>query len=142
MSTFGGRLREVMGDLRLDQTEVCRRTGESSGNLSRWVNEEYSPKIAQAVAVADALGVSVGWLVAGQGPKWAAELEVSPEAERIRRVALLEGATVLTDMADTPTPLARPGGATVAEVFEEAAQHLPPQPPGQVERPARRRRKA
>lgn len=67
--------------------------------MSRWLAGEFVPKVAQAVAVAGGLGLSVGWLVAGQGPKWAAHLEANPDLVAYRATVLREAADALDRMA-------------------------------------------
>lgn len=114
MSTFDGRLREVLRRLHLTAAGAAERVGTSPANISRWSDGTVEPKIGQAADLARGLGVSVGWLVAGQGPMWAAEIEASPEAAVIRELVYLEMADFLRERAVAiatghAEPLVEPG---------------------------------
>ncbi len=102
MSGFGGRLGEVLMELDLTTRTAAERIGTSKANVSRWLAGTVEPKIGQAEQVARALLVSVGWLVAGEGPKWSALVQVNPDAMAIRAAALREAVQVLERLAEAP----------------------------------------
>lgn len=67
--TIGGRIRERRLRLDLTQDAVCDATGLSKGFYSDIENDKTNMSVANVIRVADALDVSVEWLVRGHKPK-------------------------------------------------------------------------
>ena len=118
--------------LRISPSEAAAKAQTSTANLSRWMDGSVEPKIGPAANLAAALGISVGWLVAGQGPRWAAQVAAEPDAEELRRLAMLEAADLLTQKAvaiatGQAEPVAEEGaeplGPAIPRTPEELARH-------------------
>ena len=66
---IGKRIRARRLRLDLTQDEVCDATGLSKGFYSDIENDKTNMSVANVVRVADALSVSVEWLIRGHHPK-------------------------------------------------------------------------
>lgn len=64
---FATRLRQVMKARQLTQVELARRLHRRQAEISRWVNGAW-PNEQALIDLADGLGVSLDYLVAGRGP--------------------------------------------------------------------------
>jgi phage repressor protein C with HTH and peptisase S24 domain len=64
MLIFWEQVRKLLTD-DLNQAWLCRKIGVSSSTLSAWINRNRLPKADLAVQIAQALGVSVEYLVTG-----------------------------------------------------------------------------
>lgn len=64
---FGDRIREA-ADLIGGQLELSRRTGISATSINNYVLGTSDPSRTRLVAMANATGVSAGWLATGEGP--------------------------------------------------------------------------
>ena len=78
MLDFWERYLKALENEGISQADVCRRTGIYSGTLSSWIKNGRYPAADLAVSVARAAGVSVEYLVEGEGAK-------SDLRERFRR---------------------------------------------------------
>lgn len=65
MLSFWKRVRDLLSE-DLNQAWLCRKIGVSSSSLSAWINRDRIPKADMAVKIAEALGVSVEFLVTGK----------------------------------------------------------------------------
>lgn len=63
------RMREAVG--KNNQSEVARRAGVSTRTLQRYLDGGGGLKLTALVAIADACGVSVEWLITGRGDRQA-----------------------------------------------------------------------
>ena len=61
--TFGERLTRLREDARLSQSALARRVGVSQSAVSQMESGERSPSYGMLVQLAEALGVSVAYLV-------------------------------------------------------------------------------
>lgn len=66
------RLREVVGDE--SQRSFAGRCGFSDRLLGSYLHGEKLPGVENLRAIADAVGVTVDWLVSGRPPKWRSEV--------------------------------------------------------------------
>lgn len=66
MSIFWEKALSIMEDKGLRQVDLMRVTGQSRSGVSAWVTRDLVPKADDALKIADLLGVSVRYLVAGQ----------------------------------------------------------------------------
>ena len=74
--TFGERLGRLREDARLSQSALARRVGVSQSAVSQMESGERSPSYGMLVQVADALGVSLAYLVGAETE------ELSPAEEK------------------------------------------------------------
>lgn len=95
-STFGDRLAAAREAAGLNQTDLARRTGVRLSSIRSWENDQSEPRANTLQRVAGILGVSLMWLLAGEGDG-VAELETSA-AEDMREL-LLELRSLRTDHA-------------------------------------------
>lgn len=65
--TFGQRLKRVRSDRKLLLSDVRRLTGVETSNLSRYECSKASPQVKTVKKIAEGLGVSVKWLLNGNG---------------------------------------------------------------------------
>ena len=64
MSTqFINRLKAVMAEHKITQTELAKRTGIRQSSISDWLNNRYEPKQDKVYILANALSVSPAWLL-------------------------------------------------------------------------------
>lgn len=63
--TIGGRIRERRLRLELTQDDVCDAAGLSKGFYSDVENDKTNMSVDTVIRVADALDVSVEWLIRG-----------------------------------------------------------------------------
>lgn len=69
MSTqFINRLKSVMAEHKISQTELAKRTGISQSSISDWLNNRYEPKQDKVYLLANALNVSPAWLLGYDEP--------------------------------------------------------------------------
>lgn len=64
--SFVTRLRAAMAARSVDQSELARRLGITSQAVNQWLAGETAPKGKRLARVADELGVSLDWLLAGR----------------------------------------------------------------------------
>lgn len=70
MSTqFINRLKSVMAEHKISQTELAKRTGISQSSISDWLNNRYEPKQDKIYLLANVLNVSPAWLLGYDEPK-------------------------------------------------------------------------
>lgn len=67
--SIGGRIRETRLRLGLIQDEVSESAGLSKGFYSDVENDKINMSVPNLVRIADALGISVEWLIRGHKPK-------------------------------------------------------------------------
>lgn len=93
MDTFGGRLAFVMGTKHIGANELARIGGYSQGYGSR-LSRGYAvmPRPDRCKAMAEALGVSVMWLMYGDGPMEVGGPAPAAANDISERLAALEGA--------------------------------------------------
>ena len=64
MSTqFINRLKAVMAEHKITQTELAKLTGIRQSSISDWLNNRYEPKQDKVYILANALNVSPAWLL-------------------------------------------------------------------------------
>ena len=66
-ATFGMRLREAREKAGLSQMDLSEKCGASQTMISNWERGRFFPSLYYVIHVAQALGVRVGWLAAGEG---------------------------------------------------------------------------
>jgi transcriptional regulator with XRE-family HTH domain len=69
LGTFAGRLKCARDETGLTQLELAVQAGFRPESISRWERGENEPELANARALAEALGCSIDWLVSGVGPR-------------------------------------------------------------------------
>jgi transcriptional regulator with XRE-family HTH domain len=69
LRTFKGRLQTALKEMGIDARELSRRSGVSESAISR---SATGMNLWIAIAIARALGLRVGWLVANEEPQWVA----------------------------------------------------------------------
>lgn len=74
---FGDRIREA-ANLIGGQLELSRRTGISATSINNYVLGTSDPSRTRLVAIANATGVSAGWLATGEGPMRLEEAQEQP----------------------------------------------------------------
>lgn len=62
MNNFSKRLREALSVAKMTQSELSQKTGIPKSAMSEYCSGAYAPKWARLVSIAEALGVSHGWL--------------------------------------------------------------------------------
>ncbi len=66
-STFGDRLGAAREGAGLSQTDLARRAGVRLSSIRSWENDQSEPRANTLQRVAGILGVSLMWLLAGEG---------------------------------------------------------------------------
>lgn len=85
-STFGDRLAAARDAAGLTQTDLARRTGVRLNSIRSWENDQSEPRANTLQRVAGILGVSIMWLLAGEG-EGVSTPEIGP-AEDMRELLL------------------------------------------------------
>jgi transcriptional regulator with XRE-family HTH domain len=82
MSSFGHRMRERRLELDMSQQALAEKIFLKSGKqtISRWEQDLSEPSQSETLAIADALNVSLDWLMRGITPAYVEE----PSSEYIR----------------------------------------------------------
>ena len=57
------RLRELMDYFKINQTELCNRTGLQKSALSNYLNGDRNPRQDQISLIADPFGINPAWLM-------------------------------------------------------------------------------
>ena len=86
MDTTSNRLKQVMEELDISQSELVKRTGINKGALSSYISGRYIPKQRATYALASALGVSEPWLMGYDVPKYKVEdsnSTISPKEKKL-----------------------------------------------------------
>lgn len=86
-STFGDRLAAARDAAGLNQTDLARRTGVRLSSIQSWENDQSEPRANTLQRVAGILGVSLMWLLAGEGDG-VAEATPDTPAEDMRELLL------------------------------------------------------
>ena len=60
---FINRLKSIMSERKITQSELSKRTGIRQSSISDWLNDRYEPKQDKIYLIAQALGVSPSWLL-------------------------------------------------------------------------------
>ena len=60
---INARLRYALRVRRLSSSELCRLTGIPFSSISGYVSGKFTPKITTVCKIANAMGVSINWLV-------------------------------------------------------------------------------
>lgn len=60
---FINRLKSIMSERKITQSELSKRTGIRQSSISDWLNSRYEPKQDKIYLIAQALGVSPSWLL-------------------------------------------------------------------------------
>lgn len=63
MVNFNDRLKEAMSMRHMTQGDLCKQTGIPKSAMSQYVSGAFKPKRERADIIADALNVSVAWLM-------------------------------------------------------------------------------
>ncbi len=69
----GGRLKAIVDEFGT-LTGMAKNLNIGASTLHRWINGETTPTAEQLLAIADATGASIAWIVSGRGPKYRREL--------------------------------------------------------------------
>jgi len=68
-STFSERLRAILDETGIRQTDLCDKAGIGKSAMSQYLHGAFIPKQAKLSAIAEALGVSEGWLLGYDVPR-------------------------------------------------------------------------
>ena len=60
---FINRLKNIMSERKITQSELSKRTGIRQSSISDWLNGRYEPKQDKIYLIAQSLGVSPSWLL-------------------------------------------------------------------------------
>ena len=69
ISTFPERLRSIMDETGIRQTDLCDKAGIGKSAMSQYLHGAFIPKQTKLSAIAEALGVSEGWLMGYDVPR-------------------------------------------------------------------------
>lgn len=81
MATFGDRMAAARDSLGLEQNQLARRLGVKGSTIAGWEDDRAEPRANRLQMLAGVLGVSITWLLSGQGdgPVTVAEDDVSAD---------------------------------------------------------------
>lgn len=81
IETCGKRIEIALTIRNMKQSELCKRARVPKSSLSLYLKGAYEPKQDRIYAMADALGVSEGWLMGYDVPMAREEIHHSPTLE-------------------------------------------------------------
>ena len=67
MATIGERIRRMRDEKKMTQGELGKLIGVSVASVSKWEKDQAEPKGNNLSAIAQALGVEMGWILTGEG---------------------------------------------------------------------------
>lgn len=68
MAKFNERLSEAMRIKGITQAELCKRTGIGKSAMSQYISGKFNPKQTRTYLIANALNVSIPWLMGADVP--------------------------------------------------------------------------
>ena len=80
MANTSDRLKEIMNERNMSQSELCRITGISKSTLSQWVSGTRTPKADGLYMLAKALNVNETWLMGKDVPKNILDAEIEAKS--------------------------------------------------------------
>lgn len=75
MNIFAEKLKEVMDERHISQADLSRLTGIGRSRICQYLSGKFEPKVSSLVAIADALGVPMEYLL-GQAPQYEETMSV------------------------------------------------------------------
>lgn len=84
---FSERLKNLISDESVHG--FAKRSGISDSVMRKYLSGEATPGIDKALSMAESLGVSVGWLITGRGPKDPSVVYAGEEREPIKNRQML-----------------------------------------------------
>lgn len=69
LETLGARVREARKEKRMTQQEMAGRMNVSVQSVSQWETDRTRPALARIFDIAEILGLTVEWLLGGEGTK-------------------------------------------------------------------------
>lgn len=97
MATFGDRLAAARENAQMTRTQLAKRLGVKAKTIEGWENDTSEPRANRLSMVAGLLGVSIMWLINGEG-----EGIDSPEMETDTNSDM---ASILTEVRDVKVAL-------------------------------------
>ncbi len=85
-ATFGDRVAAAREAAGMTQKQLAKRMGIKTGTLREWEEDLSEPRVNRLMMMAGVLGVSMGWLLTGEGDGVTApldELEISPDINEL-----------------------------------------------------------
>lgn len=95
-STFGDRMAAARDAAGLSQNDLARRTGVRVASVRSWENDQSEPRANTLQRMAGILGVSLMWLLSGEGD---GAPSVEPDLSDDMRDLLLEVRSLRTENA-------------------------------------------
>jgi len=69
VTTLGQRIREARECAQIRHVDFARLVGTTANTLWKWESDTNPPRSTEKlVQIADALGITLDWLIAGKGP--------------------------------------------------------------------------
>lgn len=83
MSEFTTRLDNLLNEKKIKRSDLCRATGISESSVRSWGKQNSIPNAEYAIKVAHFFGVSVEWLINGDGENGGVKLVLAPEEKEL-----------------------------------------------------------
>ena len=106
-ATFGDRLSGAREALGMDQPDLARRLGVKVKTIRAWENDANEPRANKLQMLSGILGVSLSWLLTGEGDGLEAPQTDEPTFLPGIRELLLELRQIRSEMDDATDRLAR-----------------------------------
>ena len=100
IDTFANRLDEALRMHDMKPIDLARKTGIDKASISQWLNGKYEAKQEGVYKLANALGVSVQWLMGYDLPVQSATIQVNGSISSSSVVTANNGATIA--LGDSP----------------------------------------
>lgn len=82
---INARISDLVAALEISQTELGKRVGVTGSTVSKWLSDNREPSVTNAPAIAEALGVSVEFLLTGEERGEAMAYAAAARAEKERK---------------------------------------------------------
>lgn len=101
-NSFSSRLRRAMDSAGMSQRALAKATGVSKQSVTNWLGEVHEPRLSQVKRTADALGVSIGYLVGDDSTQ---SRPLSAADDLIERLGDLHASVAMRSLASQATDL-------------------------------------
>ena len=100
-NVFAKRLQEMLDYRELNCNQLSKMSGVSRSNISRYLQEEYAPKVENAMRIAEALNVDFEWLIGTSEIKFD-QIKAEEEAKKkLEKELLTDNYIFVGDLTET-----------------------------------------
>ena len=106
-ATFGDRLAAAREGAGLKQSDLAKKLGVKTSTLSDWENDRKEPRANRLSMLSGMLGISLSWLLTGEGEGVAAPTEGAEDLDKDTLAILTEIRALRTQIKQNAETLAQ-----------------------------------